>query len=360
MTPFKSILVATDFSVDGNHAVRRAALLAKDCGAHLSIVHVVKAAGCKPLRDWFSPSIDVDLKTAQARSTLHRFAAEIVGRHDVAASFEVLVGDPFDELLQASQRGDLIVLGQRGKSRFQAMRIGRTADRLLRTCRRPVLVVKKALEQPYRRVLVPIDFTPSSAAAIRTAAHLAPGIGMHVFHAIDSPREAVLRDADVAEHIIRESRAREDAGVSARMRRSVSRLGLDSRQMSFALGRGPAVRSTLMHAQTLGADLIVAGKQGRSTVAGFLLGSVSSRLLAGSGCDILIVPHPLRAPQSSSAAGLLRPAGQNAVIDTARLGRGAAGPAGALTSAEAPAAATHARQGDQRRHAWAAVARLYP
>lgn len=350
MTPFRSILVATDFSVDGNNAVRRAALLAQQHDARLSMLHVVNPAGFKPLRDWFSRSIDIDLKTAQARATLRRFAAEIVGRHDVVANFEVLVGDAFEELLRASERVDLVVLGQRGKSPLKDLVIGKTADRLLRTCRTPVLVVKQAVEAPYRRVLVPVDFTPCSDAAVRAAAVLAPGVGIHVFHAISSTREAVLREADVPEAVIRESRAREEAGVSARMRRSVARLGLDSRRMSFVLGRGPAARSTLLQAQTLSADLIVAGKQGRSTVAGFLLGSVSSRLLAGSSCDMVIIPRPVCEPVPSRASAFVRPAGHGAAIDTASLARDAAALAGALTSAQVPAAATRARESSQRRH----------
>ena len=66
MTPFTSILVATDFSIDGNNAVRRAALLAHAHGARLKLVHVLDPAGCKPLRDWFSPSIDIDLSRCRA------------------------------------------------------------------------------------------------------------------------------------------------------------------------------------------------------------------------------------------------------------------------------------------------------
>lgn len=38
--PFTSILAATDFSIDGNNAVRRAALLAHEHGARLTLVHV--------------------------------------------------------------------------------------------------------------------------------------------------------------------------------------------------------------------------------------------------------------------------------------------------------------------------------
>ena len=76
-----------------------------------------------------------------------------------------------------------------------------------------------------------------------------------------------------------ESRLMEGA-VNARMRRKVSRLGLDGASMNYALAYGHPVRSTLRHAHRLGADLIVTGKQGRSTLGNFLLGSVSSRVLS--------------------------------------------------------------------------------
>lgn len=91
-----------------------------------------------------------------------------------------------------------------------------------------------------------------------------------MFHAVDSQRESVLRDADVPGHVVTQTRLTEEAATNARMRRKVSRLGLDSAPMDFALAYGPPARSTLHHAHRLGADLIVAGKQGRSS-----LGSVA-------------------------------------------------------------------------------------
>jgi nucleotide-binding universal stress UspA family protein len=339
MTPIRSILVATDFSVDGNNAVRRAALLAQKHEASLSMLHVVNSQGCRSLREWFSPSIDIDLKSAQARATLRRLAAEVIGKYDVAANIEVRVGDDLEEMLRASEGTDLVVLGKRGNNAIKSLLVGQTADRLLRTCRCRVLIVKQSADGPYRRVLVPVDFTPGSDEAVRTADALAPGAGIQVFHAISSTREAVLREADVPAAVIRESRAREEAGVIARMRRSVARLGLDSRRMSFALGRGAAARSVLHKAQTLSADLIVAGKQGRSTIAAFLLGSVSSRLLAGSSCDMLIVPRPVNKAVPNRALAL-RSSGHVAPVDAARLARGTAALAAAMTNAQASAPAT--------------------
>lgn len=331
MTSFKSILAATDFSVDGNNAVRRAALLAHEHGARLHILHVLNAAGCKPLRDWFSPTLDFDLKAAQARDALRRLAVEISGAYDLTASVEVIVGDTFETLMRASEHVDLVVLGRRGHGRFKELLVGRTVDRMLRIGRRPVLVVKTSVHGTYRRVLVPIDFTASSDAAIRVADRMRREEGMHVFHAINSRREAVLRDADVPEHVIRESRLMEEGAVNARMRRKVSRLGLDGASMNYALAYGHPVRSTLRHAHRLGADLIVTGKQGRSTLGNFLLGSVSSRVLSEASCDMLIVPRPLDSSPPQAAKTVAPRQSSERYIDNAALAQSAAAHAGALT-----------------------------
>lgn len=302
MKSFNSMVVATDFSIDGNNAVRRAALLAHEHGARLKLVHVLDPAGCKPLRDWFSPRIDIDLKAAQARESLHRFAVEIAGRYDVTATVEVMLGEPLATLMQASVHADLLILGRRGRSRVPLLGIGGTVDRLLRTCRRPVLVVKRPVEGAYRRVLVPVDFTAISDAAVQVAARLGRASGLHAFHAIDAHREALLRSADVPEQFIREARLRREAGALARMRRKAAGLGLDSTRMAFSVAHGHPAWTTLRHARDLGADVIVAGRQGRSTLGEFLLGSVSRRILAESGCDMLIVPRPRDEPRAMAAA----------------------------------------------------------
>ena len=339
MTPFTSILVATDFSIDGNNAARRAALLAQAHGARLKLVHVLDPAGCKPLRDWFSPSIDIELKGAQARESLRRFAVEITGRYDVSVSVEVMVGEPLQTLMRASERAEMLVLGRRGHSRFKALLLGRTVDRLLRTCRRPLLVVKTPVERAYRRVLVPVDFTAPSDAAVQLAARLARDSGLHVFHAINSHREAVLRDTDVPEHLIRESRLRQEAGTIARMRRKALRLGLDSTRMSFSVAHGHPAWSILSQAHRRGADLIVAGKQGRSTIGELLLGSVSRRVLAESVCDMLIVPRSRKEPVAHAASSQMLLAAPTAQADTAALAQSAAALAGALTPPAWPEAA---------------------
>jgi hypothetical protein len=123
------------------------------------------------------------------------------------------------------------------------------------------------------------------------------------------------------------------------MRRNAARLGLDSTRMSFALAHGHPVWSTLSHAHRLGADLIVAGKQGRSTIGEFLLGSVSRRVLAESVCDMLLVPRSRKEPVAHAASAQKWLAEPTAKADSAALAQSAAALAGSLTPSARPEAA---------------------
>ena len=304
MMPIATILVATDLSPDGNNAVWRAALLARELDAHLTLLHVVDTAGFKPWRDWFSRPLDIDLRAERARTTLRQLAAALAARHDVAATVEVRVGDPRAELLAAGARADLLVVGQRGRKVWRRLLIGSTADRMLHASPVPLLVVKRKAHAPYQRVLVPVDLTPIADAAVQVGAWLAPSGRIEVFHAIESSRDAVLREAGVTQAILREARARDEARVNARMRRSVARVGLDGRRVTFALTHGHPVPASLRVMRAAGADLIVVAPGSASAGIRFLAGSVSHRLLTLSDCDTVIVPRAKRAlqlPRSDAA-----------------------------------------------------------
>ncbi len=305
MTPFKFILAATDFSEPANHAVRRAAMLAKQHGARLHILHVVVPTKRGQLRAWFSPAVDLDQKQAEAQDVLRRLADDLTDRHGLTPSIEVRGGEFRDELQRASAGADLLVIGQRRRSALTDMVLGSTAQHFVEHSRRPVLVVKQAPRWAYRRALVPIDFTPASDAAALVAATLASDIDLQFFHAFDSTGETVMREADVSESVIREYLLREEVALKARMRRSMARLGLDSARLSFALGRGSAVRAILRQAQSLNADVLVAAKQRRGRMATTVLGSIN-RLLVRSRCDMLIVCGGVREPRHPQAVAASR------------------------------------------------------
>ena len=287
-TRFDSILAVTDFSRPGNEAVHRAALLALQHEARLTLLHVVDPARVRPLRNWLSAPVDLEHRVAQAQVMLGRLAREIVRAHDVHVSVAAPVGDAFDQIGLMAGEADLLVIGQKSRNILRDFVLGTPAERLVRMLGRPVLVVKRASDRPYRRVLVPVDFSASSPALLHSAVGLAPAASVHLFHALSVPWETKMHTAGVSAAIIERYRHNAREQVLRDLRRMIATAqGAD---VSVAVAPGHAARLTLERQQRIEADLIVIGKDGQSTMGDFLLGSVAQRLLADAVCDVLVIP----------------------------------------------------------------------
>src|SRR4030066_2328266 len=81
-----------------------------------------------------------------------------------------------------------------GRGELKDWLLGTTAERVVRKGDRPVLVVKRPPEGPYRHVLVAVDFSDTSHRALALAAHLAPGAHLTLLHAYEFWYEARLTD----------------------------------------------------------------------------------------------------------------------------------------------------------------------
>lgn len=289
MAPIRFILAATDFSAEGNNAVWRAAALARQSAAHMGIVHVVDPAGYQALRDWKMPAYQLDRKELQATGQLSQLAIDVAHAYGVTPSVHVKEGDVSQEVARVAEAADLLVLGRPHKRRFRDLLKARTADQILRASPRPVLVARNPVNGPYARILVPLDFSVGSDAALRAARQLAPDLTLQLFHALDPAGDTIMREAEVPAAVVREVRAREDAGALARMRRHVARLGLDHRAMQFSVGRGRSSQATAEHARQHDAELMVISRTGRWSFGQFLRANVSTGLLQSSACDVLVL-----------------------------------------------------------------------
>ncbi|MEO7941159.1 MAG: universal stress protein [Burkholderiaceae bacterium] len=291
MASFRFILAATDFSPEGNNAVWRAAAMSQQLGARMGIVHIVDPAGYQPLRDWMLPSYQLDMMEARALAQVRQLAIDVAHCHGLTPSIVVQEGDVGQKVARAAATADLLVIGRPGRRKLRDLLTVRTADRILRASRRPVLVARNPVKGPYTKVLVPVDFSACSDAALRAARRLAPELTLGLFHAIDPANKTITPEAEVPAWVVREVRAREDAGTLARMRRQVTRLGLDHRAMQFAVGRGRTVLATARHALQQDAELMVITRAGRWSLSEFLPANVSNRLLKSSSCDVLLLPR---------------------------------------------------------------------
>ena len=290
---FKTILAALDLAEENDAVLARAVQLAGEHGAWLVLLHVIET---ESLSDAAAASgqTESDLRDQLVRQAAARIDETAIGigrtrRTDV----QVACGSPHDVITRVAkeQSADLIILGA-GKSADRSLRekvLGSTADRVIRTCVAPVLVVKSAKAEPYRQVAVAVDFSPQSAAAARQARGLAPNAALKLIHVAGVPltfEQAMLRvgtsQAEMERYRqTRVAAARDELSAFAR-----DVVGIEDAAMEILEGDpGPALVRLVQGRQL---DLLALGPHGREVVLQTLLGSVTQRVLKEASCDVLV------------------------------------------------------------------------
>lgn len=303
MTLLDSILVATDFSEASNNAVHRAALIAAQHDARVTLLNVVDPARTSRLRTR-PPAAIFDHKLALAHEALGRLAAQISARHDIHVTPSVQVGNPLDHICRMADDADLLVIGPKPSNPLRSLMLGTPTERLLRLVRRPVLVTKRAPNGPYLKVLIAVGPAGHPEPMLRKASVLGPAASMHLVHALDIAHQNRLVAIRVPTTIVREHARWER--VSALRRLNVLLEGIDLASAQVSVDHGDAAELTLRRQAGLSADLIVLGQGGQSAFCSFLLGNVTQRVLAGAACDVLVMPRmhgrrsEIRSPHDAS------------------------------------------------------------
>jgi nucleotide-binding universal stress UspA family protein len=288
MTTLTHILAATDFSGDAALAVQRAASLALEHDARLTVLNVVSEPSVVQLRLGLRAGADVEkMLVGDARHSMQTLLESLPAGVADRVNGRVEVGAVLDTLLAAMQQGDLLVVGPRGLHPAQGLFLGSIAERLLTRMTRPVLVAKAAVSS-YRRVIVPVDFSPHSASAIAVARAVAPQAAIEVLHAFECPYESRLQLAGVEPAVLESYRR--DAAAAARSALDALLSSL-SATLTSSVAEGDPRAVIAKHAADSGADLIVMGKHGRSMLSEFFLGGTTRAVLAHSVCDVLVVPE---------------------------------------------------------------------
>lgn len=292
MTPIRTILAATDLSPLARHAVVRAALVAAELGARLSLQHVVNVGALDALRHLIDAgSVDLQQKLLdEMRDEVAALAAELAARQGVQPEMHLVVGNVLAEIGSHADAidADLLVMGARGAGFMRELLVGSTTERVLRKTTRPLLVVKQMAHEPYRRVLVPIDFSARGLDALRLAQRVAPQAEYVLLHAFEVPFEGKLRYAGVEESALSGLRINARRAAAAKMNELVAQAGVDENRVRRIVVHGEATTQVLEHEQAQDCDLIAIGKRGMGMIGEMLLGSVTKHILAQSAADVLV------------------------------------------------------------------------
>jgi nucleotide-binding universal stress UspA family protein len=287
--------LAIAFAVDGSEHSLAAAALLRDLP--LPSESSITALAVLDMR----PSI-----SQAALTNILEQAQTLLQGKDVRVTTELLHGHPAAALTKYADEHhpDLIVLGAKGLRATLGILLGGVAQQMVEYARWPVLVVRA----PYtglRRILLVTDgstysehavdymarFSIPANATLRIAHVLPPFPWSSTVIALGPamPNMLVqLSSAEVEEAIAWQAEEEERQGQTL-LAQTLERLRACGVEASSALLRGDAATQIIEYVKTSQIDLIVSGSRGLSEVRGWLLGSVSRKLVHYAGCSVLVV-----------------------------------------------------------------------
>jgi nucleotide-binding universal stress UspA family protein len=274
------VLVISTLSTASNNATRRAALIAREQGWTLRVLHVVR-----------DPK-----QLAAARAAVEQLCDHVRARVGAAVQAEVACGDLLKHVLPRARAANLLVVGSGRENALKEQLAGVGMERLIRLCRIPTLLVKRQVDAAFAqgaaqagsrgrwtRVLVCVDLEPGAPAAIEAAAGIASGARMEAFHAVGA-RALPVQAA--------EGNRQPNSTELGRARSELASLLGPAHRESCAtsVGYGQPEDAVLARQRAIGAELVVIGKRQHGLLADFFLGRVTRHVLAHSSADVLVVP----------------------------------------------------------------------
>jgi len=158
-----------------------------------------------------------------------------------------------------------------------------------------------------RSILVPIDFSPDSLAALKTGLTLAKKLGspltvLHVVHDLSNrPGFYYSRNAGVTVLEGMEEAAKEMMEEFLSQNNVWNLAEETGVELTTRLVRGLPVTQILHHAQVEGVDLIVMGSRGRTGLSNLLIGSRAQRVVQLSPIPVMVVKAEGRTEEDDEA-----------------------------------------------------------
>jgi len=277
--------------IDGSDSAVRAAVWAAAEGARHNVPLRLVHAYFQPYL-YYPPfataTTENDLLLARAHRDLVAAAAAVrAAQPGVAVRTELRRGHPVQTLLDESSTARMLVLGARGRYGFDALLLGSTAVAVAAHASCPVAVIRGEVDDPSLPVVVGVDGSPVSEAAVAIAFDEAStrGAKLVAVHAWgEIPDESLYSLTEVPEQTAR---------IEDQERRVLAErlAGWQEKYPDVPVER-VVVRqrsAVALVEQAAKALLVVVGSHGRGGFTGMLIGSTSQALLHHAPCPVIVV-----------------------------------------------------------------------
>lgn len=280
------ILCATDLLPKSESAINRAALLAEQLNADLSLLHVVRPSESDRMHEQ-------DLRRASLQLKWRGRPPLWLG--GPVPNVFLRAGRPAQILIQTAKdiHADLIVLGTHQNRSARDALVGTIAERVLSGYQCPVLIVRRKPDVPYRNVLLALDRSACSASALRAAEALIlkEDVRATIVHAYEPPYEQMLMHVGIATNAITGYITSWRRAVTVALRDVLEKASNDFSRYELILKEAGPEAAVQNVADRLNPDLLVLGTRGHGRIRRALVGSIANRILATASTDVLVAPH---------------------------------------------------------------------
>jgi nucleotide-binding universal stress UspA family protein len=303
MTPFRTLVLAADFSENSKEVFRAAVSLADEEMSRLIVIHVVEPSRAPDRATDLgqrSAPLDERVDTGDHESLRQKLSEVYAPRRPIDVACHVREGEISEEILRmAGEAGaDLIVVGTHGRTGLRRMLMGSIATAVLRGAHCPVLALRSGAQthpgQQFQVILHPTDFSVSSEAALRAARTLARNLGARLVVVHVAPVAVVMGGTMAAE-----IDPQYDLDLLEAIRHRLDGPDLEY-PMETRLVQGLEPEEILRVAREVSSDLIVMGTHGRTGMGRLLMGSVAESVLARADCPVMVVKSFQRAADAPS------------------------------------------------------------
>ena len=277
----KHVLCPIDFSDQSAAALRAAGGIARAFGSEIIVLHAQRMEAPVYFTTAQTQSLREQLRRSVRAATKHagQFAREHLPE-DVARRVIVGEDDPVAAILKTQQEAgaEMIAMGTHGRGGLKRVRLGSIAESVLHQAVVPILTVGPRAKiptatSPLRRVLCPVNFSPSSQTSLEHAAALAAQTGAElvIAHINEAPAGKSPQESlqQLCEWI--------PAAVRTRC------------PVKEHVSQGAAAEQIVKAAEDSHADLLVIGAPPRSRLGEVLLGSTTELVIRSAPCPVLSV-----------------------------------------------------------------------
>jgi universal stress protein E len=294
MQLLRAIVVGVDFSPGCRGALGQALRIGGATGASVRAVHVIDSLIVADLQEALgsnSVNLPQDL-VEEANRHWTSFSATVEGA--AATQFTAQIGNRAAALMQQVQDlgAGVLVLGAVANPGADSGP-GAVASACVRRSPCDVLLVRAGIAAPWRRVVVAVDFSPTSRLALERGAEMAlqDRAELRVVHVFSAPWKKLHYRAptpEAAPHFQSQYRRVLQDHLGAFVQGAGDRVA--AARPTVELLEHDGHRSGIVeYAAHVSADLVVLGTRGRTNLRDVLLGSTAEKVLQEARCSLLAV-----------------------------------------------------------------------